>query len=131
MLARKAVTRQNGQPTQLQESWEFVPGELPANQSLELSVIARKESESISGKVAFELVSPEPLEADSDQATPELASKRDRTLDSVHICHNYIIGSQVGAKHQVSGGFNTDDLNKFVEVCRGWFAASGLSARGS
>ena len=42
VLARRAVTRQNGQPTQLQEFWELVPGELPANQSLELSVIARE-----------------------------------------------------------------------------------------
>jgi len=126
VLARKAVTRQNGQPTQLQESWEFVPGELPANQSLELSVIAREgKANPISGKVTFELDSPEPLEAASDQATPEPASKRDPTLDSVHICHNYIIGSQVGAKHQVSGGFNTDDLNKFV---RG-FVVDGLPHR--
>ena len=126
VLARKAVTRQNGQPTQLQESWEFVPGELPANQSLELSVIAREgKANPISGKVTFELDSPEPLEAASDQATPELVSKRDPTLDSVHICHNYIIGSQVGAKHQVSGGFNTDDLNKFV---RG-FVVDGLPHR--
>lgn len=127
VLARKAVTRQNGQPTQLQEFWELVPGELPANQSLELSVIAKEgKANPISGKATFELVSsPEPLEAASDQTTPKLASKRDRTLDSVHICHNYIIGSQVGAKHQVSGGFNTDDLNKFV---RG-FVVDGLPHR--